>query len=132
MPGAFPGLPTGTGIHPVSNLGGFSEDFYVPPQRGTYSLFASIINNGPQTVTIETVWLAVAGTSSWPLTLTAPVRYSRAGWDGSSQLPPPDLARSAGGTAGTGPADLPRVSGAVLTMRAHRRVDRGTVVLPAS
>ncbi len=89
MPDAFPGLPAGRGIHPVNHLGGLGEDFLVPPQRGTYSLVASVISNGPQTVMIETVRLAEAGTSSWPLTLTAPVRYSRPGWDGSSQLPPP-------------------------------------------
>jgi hypothetical protein len=45
---AFPGIPSGKGIRAVNNLGGFHEDLYIPPQRGTFGLFADITNNGTQ------------------------------------------------------------------------------------
>jgi hypothetical protein len=61
---AFPGLPTGQGIHPVNNMGGFSEDFYLPPQRGTFSLFASLGNYGTYPITIESVSLPATRWSS--------------------------------------------------------------------
>jgi|SRR5712691_9242258 len=82
---AFPGLPTGQGIHLVNNVGGFSEDFYLPPQRGTFSLFASLDNNGAYPVTIESVSLP----SHSVVSLVAPVRYSVPGMGGSNEIPPP-------------------------------------------
>ncbi len=80
----FPGLPPGHGIHAVNNLGGFSQDIYLPPQRGPFSLLASLRNNGPYPITIESVSLPAGG----PV-LAAPVRYSTPGMGGSSQIPPP-------------------------------------------
>lgn len=82
---AFPGLPTGQGIHPVNNMGGFSEDFYLPPQRGTFSLFASLGNYGTYPITIESV--SLPGDSL--VKLVAPPRYSVPGMGGSDQIPPP-------------------------------------------
>src|SRR5215469_14009435 len=43
---AFPGLPAGQGFRVVNNLGGFHQDIYVPPQRRTFALVATIMNNG--------------------------------------------------------------------------------------
>src|SRR6266699_2799007 len=47
-----PGLPAGRGFRVVNNLGGFHQDIYVPPQRGTFALVATITNNGTHPVTI--------------------------------------------------------------------------------
>jgi hypothetical protein len=69
---SFPGLPTGRGIRPVNDLGGLSEDFYLPPQRSTFSLSASIRNNGSHAVTIESVSLSPVT----PFRLAGPVRYA--------------------------------------------------------
>ncbi len=43
---AFPGLPTGNGIHAVNTFGFLHEDYYIPAQAGVFSLFADIRNNG--------------------------------------------------------------------------------------
>jgi hypothetical protein len=80
----FPGLPGGQGIHAVNNLGGFHEDIYIPPQRGTFSLFGDIANNGTFPVTIKSVSLPPGG----PV-LAGPVRYSTPGMGGSNEIPPP-------------------------------------------
>ncbi len=82
---AFPGPPAGTGIRPVNNLAGFHEDIYIPPQRGTFSLFADIRNNGAHPVTIVSASLgSISG-----MALAGPVRYSTPGMGGSNQIPPP-------------------------------------------
>jgi len=81
----FPGIPGGKGIRAVNNLGGFHEDIYIPPQRGTFGLFADIRNNGTHPVTIVSVRLPGPG----PLQLAGPVRYSKPGMGGSRQIPPP-------------------------------------------
>jgi hypothetical protein len=81
---AFPGIPSGNGIRAVNNLGGFHEDLYIPPQRGTFGLFADITNNGTYPVTIVSVRLPVGS-----LRLAGPVRYSMPGMGGSQQIPPP-------------------------------------------
>ncbi|MDA8322766.1 MAG: hypothetical protein M0030_23595 [Actinomycetota bacterium] len=80
----FPGLPPGHGIRAVNNLGGFSRDIYIPPQRGPFSLLAALRNDGPYPITIESVSLPAGG----PV-LAAPVRYSTPGMDGTSEIPPP-------------------------------------------
>jgi hypothetical protein len=83
---AFPGLPAGHGIRPVNDLGGFHQDMYIPPQRGTFSLFADIANNGTHPVTITAAsWPALS-----PFTLAGPVRYSMPGMGGSNVISPPD------------------------------------------
>ena len=81
----YPGLPAGDGIHLVNTVGGLHEDFYIPPQRGTFSLFADITNSGSYAVTIESVSLPTGG----PVTLAGPVRYSTPGMGGSIMIPPP-------------------------------------------
>lgn len=81
----YPGLPAGPGIQAVNTVGGLHEDFYIPPQRGTFSLFADVTNNGSYAVTIESVSLPAGG----PVTLAGPVRYSTPGMGGSIMIPPP-------------------------------------------
>jgi hypothetical protein len=81
----FPGLPAGQGIHMVNTVGGIHQDFYIPPQRGTFSLLVDITNNGSYAVTIESVSLPAGG----PVTLAGPVRYSTPGMGGSNEIPPP-------------------------------------------
>jgi hypothetical protein len=93
--GAFPGLPTGTGIRIVDNFGGASGEFYVPPQSGVFSVEPSIFNNGPETVTIEAVSILspqdqaniAHGVPPWPLVPAGQVhwrfQYTGAGQKGS-------------------------------------------------
>jgi hypothetical protein len=81
----FPGLPAGQGIHVVNTLGNVHEDFYIPPQRGTFSLFADLTNNGSHPVTITSVRLPAGS----PISLAGPVRYSYPGMGGSNIIPPP-------------------------------------------
>ncbi len=82
---AFPGLPAGQGLRVVNNLGEFHQDIYVPPQRGTFALVATIMNNGTHPVTIVSA-LAPQGSGLW---LAGAIRYSTPGMDGSNQIPPP-------------------------------------------
>lgn len=81
----YPGLHPGRGIRPVNDFGPFHEDIYIPPQNGTFSLFADIANNGTGPVTVESVSMPAGS----PVTLAAPVRYSTPGMGGSNQIPPP-------------------------------------------
>jgi len=81
----YPGIHPGRGIHPVNDFGGFHEDIYIPPQNGTFSLFAAVANNGTGPVTVESVSLPADS----PISLAAPVRYSTPGMGGSNQIPPP-------------------------------------------
>jgi hypothetical protein len=85
---AFPGIPTGKGIRMVNNFGMLHEDFYIPPQRGTFSLYADIRNNGTHAVTIVSVSLPPGS----GLTLNGPVRYSTAAMD-SPDLAPGSVSR---------------------------------------
>jgi hypothetical protein len=82
---AFPGLPAGHGFRIVNNLGGFHQDVYVPPQRGTFALVATITNNGTHPVTIVRA-AAPQGSGLW---LAGKIRYSTPGMGGSNQIPPP-------------------------------------------
>lgn len=47
--------PTGVGIRAVSTFGDYREDVYVPPQRDTFTFFATIRNAGSRSVRIENV-----------------------------------------------------------------------------
>jgi len=82
---AFPGLPAGKGFRAVNNLGGFHQDIYVPPQRGTFALVATIMNNGTHPVTIVSA-SPPQGSGLWP---AGTIRYSTPGMGGSNQIPPP-------------------------------------------
>jgi hypothetical protein len=84
----FPGMPAGEGIAMVNTAGHIHEDFYLPPQRGTFSLFADITNNGPRAVTIVAVSLPSVGQGFSPLIPAGAVRYSRPQWGGGAQIPP--------------------------------------------
>jgi hypothetical protein len=61
-----------------------SRDLYIPPQRGTFGLFAAIRNNGTYPITIVSVQIPKEG----PLRLAGPVRYSTRGMGGSRTIPP--------------------------------------------
>ncbi len=52
---ALAGLPAGRGIIPVNTFGRYRQDIYVPPQRGPFSLFVTVENNGSRPVTIVSV-----------------------------------------------------------------------------
>ncbi len=82
---AFPGMPAGQGFRVVNNLGGFHQDDYVPPQRGTFALVATITNDGSRPVTIVRA-AAPQGSGLW---LAGAIRYSTPGMGGSRQIPPP-------------------------------------------
>jgi hypothetical protein len=81
----YPGLPAGHGIRTVNDFGRFREDFYIPPQRGTFYLFVSILNTGTRAVTVEKLTLPRFS----HLVLAGPVRYSRQGPPGTSGILPP-------------------------------------------
>jgi hypothetical protein len=78
--GYFPGLPTGTGIQDVNTFGDLHEDTYIPPQRGTFSLFIDLANSGGEPVTIQAVTLQQPGQAVGPLSPAGPVRYARPDW----------------------------------------------------
>jgi hypothetical protein len=75
---------SGQGIHLVNNVGHLHEDFYIPPQRGVFSLFADKRNDGSYPVTIESVTVPAGG-----VRLAGPVRYWFPGMGGSDEIPPP-------------------------------------------
>lgn len=68
---AFPGLPAGRGITLVNTFGQYRDDIYVPPQRGAFSLFVSVVNTGSRPVTIT----SVAPPSYSSLRPAGPARY---------------------------------------------------------
>jgi hypothetical protein len=75
--GRFPGLPEGTGLRTVNDLGMAAGDLYIPPQRGNFTLAVSIQNTGGISVTIEAVTMQVPrpGIGSWPFVSAGTVRY---------------------------------------------------------
>ena len=82
---AYPGLPAGHGIRDINNFGGIREDIYVPPQRGKFYLFASVLNTGSRTVIIEKVSLPRFS----KLIPAGPVRYARPSGPNTSGIPLP-------------------------------------------
>jgi hypothetical protein len=81
---AFPGLPAVTGLRLVNTFGGAAGEIYVPPQHGVFHLTGSIVNTGPQTVTILAVSIlsprqqaedTPSGVAPWPLTPAGTVRW---------------------------------------------------------
>jgi hypothetical protein len=80
----YPGLPAGHGIRDVNNLGGFRQDHYIPPQRGTFYLFASVMNTGSRAVIIEKVSLPRFS----HLVLVSPIRYGRPSGPNTSGIGP--------------------------------------------
>jgi hypothetical protein len=66
--------PVGVGIRAVNLFGSYREDFYVPPQRNTFTFFATIYNAGSRSVRIEHVAI---GQTYGQLRLAGPVRYAR-------------------------------------------------------
>jgi hypothetical protein len=81
---SYPGLPAGHGIRIINNFGGIREDIYVPPQRGTFYLSASVMNTGSRAVIIEKVSLPRFS----KLVPAGPVRYARQGRPNTSGIPP--------------------------------------------
>ncbi len=83
---AYPGLSAGHGIRAVNTFGGIREDLYIPPQRGKFYLFVSVMNVGSRSVILEKVSLPKGSA----LTAAGPVRYA---WppdagNGTSGIPP--------------------------------------------
>jgi hypothetical protein len=66
--------PSGAGIRAVNTFGFYREDFYVPPQPGAFTFFATISNNGSRPVRIENVTIGQTYNALRP---AGPVRYSR-------------------------------------------------------
>lgn len=88
----IPGLPEGKGLRGVNNFGLVHRDLYVPPQRGPFTIDATITNTGTYAVTIEAVMLLRPGGRYWPVSPAGPVRYSLA--EGGQQQPTVHLLRN--------------------------------------
>jgi hypothetical protein len=50
-----PGMPAGQGLQSVNTFGNEQGEIYVPPQLGVFTISETILNTGPQPVTIEAV-----------------------------------------------------------------------------
>jgi hypothetical protein len=70
---AYPGLPSAQGVRTVNTFGGVHDDVYIPPQRGTFYLFADVANYGSRAVAIESVSVPGGG----PLSPAGRVLYAR-------------------------------------------------------
>jgi hypothetical protein len=85
--GVSPGMPAGSGLRTVNNFGVPPGEIYVPPQRGAFTVGESIVNTGPEPVTIEAVSMVAPETSSsagnapspfipaYPLVPAGPVKW---------------------------------------------------------
>jgi hypothetical protein len=81
--GTLPGMPVGQGLQFVNTFGGEQGEIYVPPQLGVFTLTETILNTGPQPVTIEAVSILspadqanqAHGIQPSPLTPAGPVRW---------------------------------------------------------
>ena len=65
--------PIGVGIRPVNQFGGYRYDYYVPPQRGTFTFVVSITNSGSRPIIIEGLTVDAAA-----VRLVGPVVYTTA------------------------------------------------------
>jgi len=70
------GMQQGTGLRWVNRFGGSTGDIYVPPQRSTFTVSASITNTGTHAVTIESVSLPHYGGRYWPFVPAGPAHYN--------------------------------------------------------
>jgi len=75
----FPGLPQGKGLRWINSTGLVLGDLYIPPQRGPFTISASITNTGTHAVTIEGISLLRVGGRYWPVAPAGPARYYRGG-----------------------------------------------------
>jgi hypothetical protein len=68
--GLYPGMPSAATGRLVNNFGGQQGEIYVAPRRGAFTIIESIVNTGPQSVTIEAVSAVLPGQLGlgWPLT----------------------------------------------------------------
>lgn len=82
---AYPGLPAGHGIRTVNTFGDVREDWYIPPQRGTFYLYVSITNTGSRPVIIESVSVPKTG----ELRQAGQTRYARPPEGNGVPIPPP-------------------------------------------
>jgi hypothetical protein len=74
--GQFPGLPAGVQGQYVNTFGGQLGGYYVPLQRGTFTILSSIQSTGPSSVTIESVSIFPPGSpTNWPLRPAGQVLY---------------------------------------------------------
>jgi hypothetical protein len=70
-----PGMPHAKGVRWVNKFGASGGDFYVPPQQGTFTISASITNDGAHAVIIEGVSLWRADGPGPYIGLPVPARY---------------------------------------------------------
>jgi hypothetical protein len=73
--------PIGVGIRPVNQFGDYRYDYYVPPQRGTFTFVVSITNNGSRPIIIEGLSVDAAA-----VRLAGPVFYTRAFYTGNTPV----------------------------------------------
>jgi hypothetical protein len=74
-PYLVPGLPHGKGLRWVNTFAKITGDIYVPPQRNTFTVSASITNTGTHAITIESVSLPRGAGTYYPLVPAGPARY---------------------------------------------------------
>ncbi len=105
--GSFAGLPSGVGLRQVNTFAGSNGELFIPPQGGTFTISTSIMNNGPESVTIEAVAPGPPAEPSatwWPFRSAGRVHYApfefptalHAGTLGSGLSIPPGEAISIG------------------------------------
>lgn len=76
-------MPAARGIQTVNTFGDNQGETYVPPQLGVFTILETILNTGPEPVTIEAVSMLspaeqanqAQGSPPWPLTPAGPVRW---------------------------------------------------------
>jgi hypothetical protein len=87
------GMPAATGVRTVNNAGISPGEIYVPPQYGAFTVGESIVNTGPEPVTIEAVTMVApqqqAISSGWPLVPAGRVKWWIQGESGPNAAPPP-------------------------------------------
>jgi hypothetical protein len=74
--GPFPGLPLGTPGRFVNQFAGATGELFFPPQRGNFTILASLENSGSRAVTVQAVtFVAPGAVGDWPLVPAGPVLY---------------------------------------------------------
>jgi hypothetical protein len=88
---APPGMPAASGVRTVNNFGISPEEIYVPPQYGAFTVGESIVNTGPEPVTIEAVTMVSSQQPafSWPVVPAGRVKWWIQGEPGPNAAPPP-------------------------------------------
>jgi hypothetical protein len=86
------GMPAAIGVRTVNDFGVYPGEIYVPPQYGAFTIGESIVNTGPEPVTIEAVTMVSPqqqAISSGPLVPAGRVKWWIQGESGPDAAPPP-------------------------------------------